>query len=77
MSPRGDVGDLGPDDSVLVISVAAELSGLHAQTLRTYDRLGLVQLRDDTERILKQNYPASTLQNRGLGGAERPWWRLW
>jgi MerR family transcriptional regulator/heat shock protein HspR len=32
-----------PDDApVFVISVAAELSGLHAQTLRTYDRLGLV-----------------------------------
>ena len=42
MSPRREVGDLGPDDSVLVISVAAELSGLHAQTLRTYDRLGIV-----------------------------------
>lgn len=42
MTPRRDVGDLGPDDSVLVISVAAELSGLHAQTLRTYDRLGIV-----------------------------------
>jgi MerR family transcriptional regulator/heat shock protein HspR len=25
-----------------LISVAAELSGMHAQTLRTYDRLGLV-----------------------------------
>ncbi|QGW26013.1 heat shock protein [Dietzia sp. DQ12-45-1b] len=36
------MGDLAPDDSVLVISVAAELSGLHAQTLRTYDRLGIV-----------------------------------
>ena len=34
--------ELRPDDAVLVISVAAELSGLHAQTLRTYDRLGLV-----------------------------------
>lgn len=42
MNPRLDVGDLGPDDSVLVISMAAELSGLHAQTLRTYDRLGIV-----------------------------------
>lgn len=30
------------DAPVFVISVAAELSGLHAQTLRTYDRLGLV-----------------------------------
>lgn len=27
---------------VYVISVAAELTGLHAQTLRTYDRIGLV-----------------------------------
>lgn len=27
---------------VFVISVAAELSGMHAQTLRTYDRMGLV-----------------------------------
>lgn len=27
---------------MFVISVAAELSGLHPQTLRTYDRLGLV-----------------------------------
>jgi MerR family transcriptional regulator/heat shock protein HspR len=30
------------DSPVFVISVAAELSGLHAQTLRSYDRLGLV-----------------------------------
>lgn len=27
---------------VYVISVAAELTGMHAQTLRTYDRIGLV-----------------------------------
>ncbi|MGJ9422545.1 heat shock protein transcriptional repressor HspR [Aeromicrobium sp. CF3.5] len=33
----------GPEVKVFVISVAAELSGLHPQTLRTYDRLGLVQ----------------------------------
>lgn len=32
----------GPDAAVFVISVAAELSGLHPQTLRTYERLGLV-----------------------------------
>jgi MerR family transcriptional regulator/heat shock protein HspR len=30
------------DTPVYVISVAAELSGLHPQTLRSYDRLGLV-----------------------------------
>jgi MerR family transcriptional regulator/heat shock protein HspR len=33
---------LSDDSPVYVISVAAELSGLHPQTLRTYDRLGLV-----------------------------------
>lgn len=31
-----------PDRPIFVISVAAELAGLHAQTLRSYDRLGLV-----------------------------------
>src|SRR6478735_6024812 len=33
-----------PDDDapVFVISVAATLAGMHAQTLRQYDRLGLV-----------------------------------
>jgi len=33
---------LSDDTPVYVISVAAELSGLHPQTLRAYDRLGLV-----------------------------------
>ncbi len=32
----------GPEAKVFVISIAAELSGLHPQTLRTYDRLGIV-----------------------------------
>ena len=31
-----------PDAAVYVISVAAELTGLHPQTLRTYERLGLI-----------------------------------
>jgi MerR family transcriptional regulator/heat shock protein HspR len=32
-----------PDDApVFVISVAAHLAGMHAQTLRQYDRIGLV-----------------------------------
>lgn len=37
-------GGFGADEDtpVFVISVAAQLSGLHAQTLRSYDRLGLV-----------------------------------
>ena len=33
----------GSDQPVFVISVAAELAGMHPQTLRQYDRIGLVQ----------------------------------
>jgi MerR family transcriptional regulator, heat shock protein HspR len=36
------VTPFGDDSPVYVISVAAQRSGLHPQTLRTYDRLGLV-----------------------------------
>jgi MerR family transcriptional regulator, heat shock protein HspR len=34
--------ELSDDTPVYVISVAAQLSGMHPQTLRAYDRLGLV-----------------------------------
>lgn len=35
-------GPPGESDAVFVISVAAQLSGLHPQTLRTYERVGLI-----------------------------------
>jgi MerR family transcriptional regulator/heat shock protein HspR len=40
--PRDAVRAVSEDSAVFVISVAAELAGMHAQTLRQYDRLGLV-----------------------------------
>ena len=36
-------GGPSPDAAVYVISVAAELTGLHPQTLRAYERMGLVE----------------------------------
>lgn len=42
-SPRTRPEAPGPDVPVYVISVAAELTGLHPQTLRAYDRMGLVR----------------------------------
>ena len=33
---------LNPDEPIFTISVAAALSDMHPQTLRTYDRMGLV-----------------------------------
>lgn len=41
MAGRGPFG-ADPEAAVFVISVAAELTGLHPQTLRTYERLGLI-----------------------------------
>lgn len=35
-------GPPGEGEAVFVISVAAQLSGLHPQTLRTYERVGLI-----------------------------------
>lgn len=44
VNARQGSGGFAPDDQtpVFVISVAAQLAGMHAQTLRQYDRLGLV-----------------------------------
>src|SRR3954468_14668228 len=41
-SPQEAPRAVAEDAAVFVISVAAELAGMHAQTLRQYDRLGLV-----------------------------------
>ncbi|WP_205471982.1 heat shock protein transcriptional repressor HspR [Nocardioides sp. SYSU D00038] len=42
MTGRSPYEAPGPDAAVFVISVAAELTGLHPQTLRTYERMGLI-----------------------------------
>lgn len=42
MNENTEKNTLDDDAAVYVISVAAEISGLHPQTLRQYDRLGLV-----------------------------------
>ena len=42
MSIRDPFGVPAPDAAVYVISVAAELTGLHPQTLRAYERMGLI-----------------------------------
>jgi MerR family transcriptional regulator/heat shock protein HspR len=45
-SPPGDTLQvIDRDAPIFVISVAAQLAGMHPQTLRTYDRLGLVSPR--------------------------------
>jgi len=42
-----------------------------------YERLGLEQLRADTERVLKQNFPKTQFSAEGVRDSPRAWWKLW
>lgn len=44
--------------------------------VKGYDQLGMNDLRDDAERIMRKNYPKSEYYTRGLNRPE-PWWKLW
>src|SRR5664279_5794927 len=44
---------------------------------QSYDRLGLTELRDDAERVLKTTFPTSTITTDTFGRRKAPWWRLW
>jgi outer membrane protein assembly factor BamD len=43
----------------------------------SYGLLGLEQLRADTERVLKQNFPTSRFSEEGVRQSKRAWWQLW
>lgn len=44
---------------------------------RSYDALGMTQLRDDSLRVLKQNYPQSVYLEVNAGSAKKPWFKFW
>jgi outer membrane protein assembly factor BamD len=44
---------------------------------RSYDALGMTDLRDDAKRVLEKNYPKSDFLVRGFKGKTDPWWKLW
>jgi outer membrane protein assembly factor BamD len=44
---------------------------------QAYDRLDLPLLRDDAQRVLKQNFPESALVSDGIRRTAKPWWQLW
>jgi len=45
--------------------------------MRSYDALGMAQLRDDTRRVLDTNFPQSEYLTRGFKGSTDPWWKVW
>lgn len=44
---------------------------------QSYDKLGLDQLRDDADRVLKKNFPNSRFLSEGLTKPKRAWWQFW
>ncbi|AEV26880.1 MULTISPECIES: outer membrane protein assembly factor BamD [Azospira] len=44
--------------------------------VKAYDEMGMIDLRDDAERVMRKNYPNSVYYTRGLNRVE-PWWKLW
>lgn len=44
--------------------------------VKAYDEMGMHDLRDDAERVMRKNYPNSNYYARGLE-RQTPWWRLW
>ena len=45
--------------------------------VRSYDALGMTQLRDDTRRVMEKNYPRSGYLARGFKSSQEPWWKVW
>ncbi|WP_291009112.1 outer membrane protein assembly factor BamD [Hydrogenophaga sp.] len=45
--------------------------------VRSYDALGMTQLRDDAQRVLQASYPQSEYMAKGFKRNEGPWWKLW
>jgi outer membrane protein assembly factor BamD len=43
--------------------------------VRCYDKLGMLELRDDTSRVFQRNYPNSQFTNPNAG--KKSWWKFW
>jgi outer membrane protein assembly factor BamD len=44
---------------------------------RSYDALGMTDLRDDARRVLEKSYPQSQYLARGFSPKENPWYKFW
>ena len=45
--------------------------------MKSYDALGMNQLRDDSRRVLEQSYPTGELITKGVRSVDHPWWKFW
>ena len=44
---------------------------------KSYDALGMPQLRDDAKRILDKSYPKGEFVTNGFKAKTDPWWKVW
>lgn len=44
---------------------------------KSYDALGMTELRDDTRRIMEKSYPQSQYMSKGFRTADNPWYKFW
>lgn len=44
---------------------------------RSYDALGMAELRDDTRRVMEKTYPNSQYLSQGFKSADKPWFKFW
>lgn len=45
--------------------------------VQSYDKLGMTQLRDDTNRVLNGTYPDSKFLKPETQTTKKPWWKIW
>ena len=45
--------------------------------MQSYDRLGLTELRDDADRVLRQELPEQPIYADGASARKRAWWQFW
>ena len=43
----------------------------------SYDKLGMKELRDDAERVMRRNFPNSRYFRTGVQVREQAWWQFW
>jgi outer membrane protein assembly factor BamD len=45
--------------------------------VRSYDALGMNDLRDDTMRVLEKSFPQTVYLTQGFKSKNDPWWKVW
>lgn len=44
---------------------------------KSYEALGMTQLRDDAKRVMEQTYPQSEYLSKGFRSVNEPWYKFW